>query len=133
MTEKQEKAIRRHGEQIQVIFPVAREIDAVELCRKLRIIESKAHRAAEQYCNGEINNDGWDYAMDTTLNRLDRLLRFKDAGVPVIVNGDARGYALKIESEYVAAHDLKIYRDWGGYGILAPEIGKDCKKRARST
>ena len=34
----------------------------------------------------------------------------------VFVNGDARGYALKLKSEFIK--DKTIHRDWGGYGIL---------------
>lgn len=45
--------------------------------------------------------------------------------VPVFLNSDPRGYALKILSEYVAKHELSIHRDWGGYGILAPDLTED--------
>ena len=49
-------------------------------------------------------------------------IRARKPLVPVFVNRDPRGYALKIEDEYVRANGLQIHRDWGGYGILAPEI-----------
>lgn len=42
--------------------------------------------------------------------------------VPVFLNQDPRGYALKIKDNYVRLHGLNIYKDWGGYGIIAPEI-----------
>lgn len=45
--------------------------------------------------------------------------------VPVFVNGDARGCALKIEAEYVSEHKLDIHKDWGGYGCIAPEINAE--------
>ena len=54
--------------------------------------------------------------------KLDKLLHYTEQDIPVFLNGDPRGYALKIRDEYVRAHDLAIHRDWGGYGILAPEI-----------
>ena len=38
----------------------------------------------------------------------------------VFVNGDARGYALKLKSEFIK--DKTIHRDWGGYGIIAPDF-----------
>jgi len=37
----------------------------------------------------------------------------------VFINGDPRGYALKIKDEFVRENNLTIYQDWGGYGILA--------------
>ncbi len=54
------------------------------------------------------------------LKRLDAILGFKAAGIPVFVNGDPRGYALKIEDS--AARDLDIHRDMGGYGIICPDF-----------
>jgi hypothetical protein len=41
---------------------------------------------------------------------------------PIFLNGDARGYALKIQDDYVRDNNLDIHKDWGGYGILAPEF-----------
>ncbi len=43
--------------------------------------------------------------------------------VPVFINRDPRGYALKIREEAVMG--MRIHRDWGGYGIIAPEIGRN--------
>lgn len=54
-----------------------------------------------------------------------RAIRNAPKTVLVFLNRDPRGYALKIDSEYVRAHSLAIHRDWGGYGIIAPEIGPD--------
>jgi hypothetical protein len=42
--------------------------------------------------------------------------------VPVFLNGDPRGYSLKIEDSWMREHKAELHRDWGGYGILAPEI-----------
>jgi len=42
--------------------------------------------------------------------------------VPVVINRDPRGYALKIEDEWFKDHDVRIHKDWGGYGILAPDF-----------
>ena len=36
------------------------------------------------------------------------------------INNDARGYALKLKSEFIK--DKTIHRDWGGYGIIAPDF-----------
>lgn len=40
----------------------------------------------------------------------------------VEINLDPRGYALKINDDYMRAHNLKLYRDYGGYGIIAPAL-----------
>jgi len=40
----------------------------------------------------------------------------------VFINGDPRGYALKINDKYVRENQLRIYSDMGGYGIIAPEF-----------
>lgn len=64
--------------------------------------------------------------------------------VPIFVNQDPRGYALKIDDAWIKkqrqhecgyigpcttcpscvqpTHNIQICKDWGGYGIIAPEI-----------
>lgn len=62
-----------------------------------------------------------------------RAIREHKPLVPVFINRDPRGYALKIDDEWIrqqradhrTVHMAGIHQDWGGYGILAPEIGKD--------
>jgi hypothetical protein len=128
--DKQWYAIEEHGKNLQAIFPKVAEWDAIALCKKLHRIEVRLHNIAERECSDEefcrrMGEDGVEKLTEKALVNLDKILGFKKAGVPVFINHDPRGYALKIESEYVAAHGLKIHRDWGGYGIIAPEIGKD--------
>lgn len=53
--------------------------------------------------------------------------------VPVFINLDPRGYALKIQDSWMreqrnnsaTAYKAALAQDWGGYGLIAPEIGKD--------
>lgn len=98
--------------------------DAVRLAKKVHSLEVKAHKLATDYCNGDndVTTDNWEVKSDAILDKLDKILNFRSQGIPVFVNGDARGYALKIDDEYVREHSLDIYKDWGGYGILAPEF-----------
>ena len=125
MTEAQRAAIQAHGEKLHAIFPATRDLAALDLCRKLRRIETEAGRLAERYCNGEMNEPAY-LAEDGRLEgNLDRLLDFTGAGVPVFLNGDPRGYALKIDDAYMREHGIDLHRDWGGYGIIAPEIDQD--------
>ena len=128
--DKQYYAIEEHGKNLQAIFPMVAEWDAIALCKKLRRVEVKLGRIMELACSSEafcleMGEDGVEKLTDKTLANLDKILGFKKAGIPVFINHDPRGYALKIQSEYVAEQNLRIHRDWGGYGILAPEIGKD--------
>ena len=49
-------------------------------------------------------------------------IRSRKPLVAVFVNQDPRGYALKIDDEYMRAHGLDLHRDMGGFGILAPDL-----------
>jgi len=43
----------------------------------------------------------------------------------IFLNGDPRGYSLKISSEEAKElrdKGINIYTDWGGYGILCPDF-----------
>jgi len=132
MTEAQETAIRRHGKQLLAIFPNCTEQDPVKLCKKLRRLENVGHRLAEDWCNGPVPD--YEEQSCVLMAKLAKVLGKHDA--PVFLNGDPRGYALKIEDEWMQdngpdysaggkGEGLRLYQDWGGYGILAPEIGKD--------
>jgi len=114
--------IENHGKNLNMVFGLNE--DPVKLAKKLHSIEVKAHKLAEDYCNGEngVTTDNWEEKSDAILDKLDKVIGFKKLNIPVFVNGDARGYALKINDKYVSAHDLKLHKDWGGYGILSPEF-----------
>lgn len=115
--------IRKHGADLNCIFGL--DEDPVALCKRLRRLENKAHRLAEDYCNGLLESPAYELQAGQLLAKVDQLLHYESAGVPVILNGDPRGYALKIDDAYVREHNLDIYRDWGGYGILAPDLRED--------
>jgi hypothetical protein len=126
MTPKQEAAIRKHGEQLNAIFHTG--LDPVTLCRKLRRIEGAAHKLAEDACN-YLSVESLEFIRrDAAIaHRLETLLMGNrlPRPVPVFINMDPRGYALKIDNEYMREHNLRLYTDWGGYGILAPEFDKN--------
>jgi hypothetical protein len=127
MTKEQRKAeaILRHVFQLQRIFPAAANIGArgpKTLYARLHRIEAEAHHFAERECNEQLPEGASERKTASILKRLDALLGFKALGIPVFVNGDPRGYALKIDDAYVKAHNLEIHRDWGGYGILCPDF-----------
>ena len=123
MTPKQREKIEKHGKQLQSIFPRTTNLDPVDLCKQLRRIETATHRLAERWCNGEIEHEDWDRLTNKKLRQVRILTGAHLEGVPIMVNGDPRGYALKINDYWVREHpELPIERDMGGYGILAPEI-----------
>lgn len=118
-------AITKHGNALLSIFPNATERDPVALCKKLRRVENTMARVTLAHCNVGLSEEEQDRAEADALNRLDKILGWRVAGVPVFVNWDPRGYALKIRDEWIRDnHDKPVICDWGGYGIIAPEISK---------
>lgn len=116
--------IQKHGENLNQIFNTG--LEPVALCKKLRTLEAKAEKLAVDYCNGEngITSDNWSDKIAPVMVRVDKILNYAKKGVPVFLNGDPRGYALKIDDKYIRENNINIYRDWGGYGIIAPDFGK---------
>ena len=115
--------IAQHGRELLDIFPDAQERDPVKLCKKLRRLEVKAHRLAEQWCNGDIDETTWVKGSDDCLTTaIGILCPERSLGDALFVNGDPRGYALKINDRFMRDSGAKLHRDWGGCGILAPEI-----------
>lgn len=120
--------IIEHGNNLLAIFPNATEKDPGTLCRKLRRLEAKAARIALQLCNGPEFEGGYDEVdrlFDNILAKVDKLLgnpTYEQPRVPIFINQDPREYALKIRDEWMKKHNPKLAKDWGGYGLLAPEI-----------
>lgn len=145
MTAEQSKAIEQHGRNLLDIFPNATERDPVKLCKKLRALEARGAALALRLCNGPQfpNEDDAEKISEAILSKVNVLLgnlkyakkdRTIHMVVPIFVNLDPRGYALKISDEWLRERShghpsaVRIHTDWGGYGILAPEIGKDGMK-----
>lgn len=98
------------------------ELQALGYCRgtlkSLTLCENRAHFLSEQACNGEITDKVFDREILAVTKLLTKLF---GGALPdnFFVNGDPRGYALKLD-QGVNYHPLS-YTDMGGYGILAPE------------
>ena len=119
--------IRRHGQHLLAIFPNASERDPIKLCKKLRRLEKEAHHLALRNCNGDfVSEEECEAAFEKVAAKVASVLYPKgDDGCPAFfINRDPRGYALKIcnktMQERYASSPLE--RDWGGHGIIAPEI-----------
>ena len=122
MTNKKEvlySRITRHGQNLKAMFNLDQNIDPVKLCKRLFRLENKAHKLAVDFCNGVIDQLEWDKKADQILTKVETILKNKKV---LFLNGDARGYALKIDDEYIKNNNFNIHRDWGGYGIIAPDF-----------
>ena len=130
-TKKQRQAeqIKAHGENLLHLFPRATERDPIKLCKKLRRMEAKAQEIALRLCNGPEfpgGDDEVDALTGAILEKVNAILGNSGPdAVPVFVNRDPRGYALKIDDVWMHNKQARIYSDWGGYGIIAPEFTGD--------
>ena len=118
-----EQRVRIHGLSLLTIFPNATERDPVNLCRKLRRIEAIGHKIAEDRCGLDVPESEYERRVDGVYDSLRKLLGKHT--VPIFANMDPRGYCLKIESEWASKHAPSLHRDWGGYGIIAPDLRED--------
>lgn len=81
---------------------------------KLRIIEGRASRYATDDCNGDPVPEEWQEQIAEKVRAV--FMRLPDG---FFVNGDPRGYALKLDNDKVKIPE-GMQTDWGGYGLLAP-------------
>jgi hypothetical protein len=115
-TEKVEmyNRIEQHGRDLLTMFPNATIADPVKLCKRLRRAEADAGRLAVDWCNGVIDETTWETVSERIRDRVNRILGTDR----VRINGDPRGYALKVD----LAPGEHLLTDWGGYGIIAPDL-----------
>ena len=117
--EKMYQQIEKHGEDLKVIFKLSNDVDSIKLCKQLFRLENKAHQLAEDDYNG-LDVKAEVESIFKSVCKVLNISSIKEWGI--FWNNDPRGYALKIDDELVKKNDLKIYRDWGGNGILAPDF-----------
>lgn len=114
---------QRHIESLQKLGYIHDNMYAIKM------LENAVNRLAVKDCNGEIDNDDFKILERIYMNRAKKLFGGK---LPkgFFINGDPRGYSLKLDPEAWKVSDnaqenyeaLPIkYQDWGGYMILAPE------------
>ena len=112
--------IERHGQRLNIIFHT--QYEPIALCKKLRIIEGKQDRVNADYCNGYITATQHDLITERNRNAVINILGPNGPDIYIYINSDPRGYALKIQPKDVQAQNLDIPTDWGGYGLLAPDL-----------
>ncbi len=117
--------IATHGENLKKLFGLPIDTDPIKLCKQLRQLEAQATVLTTKDCN-----EGTDSTADLVrISRKAKLLLMPNPDTidpllwkAVFINGDPRGYALKIDDTYVRETGNNIYRDMGGYGIIAPDL-----------
>ena len=132
--ERMYERIRLHGLKLLSVFPQASETDPVKLSKKAFALENKAHRIQEEDCNGnpacrtDADYDAWqkslEHRSDLVRAAFERLFG-TPLESPFFMNGDPRGYCLKVNVEYMRAQKIDLPRDWGGYGLIAPDLTED--------
>jgi hypothetical protein len=146
--------IREHGEGLIRFFGLDPNlVDPIDLCKKLRRLENKAHEITTQLCNGfpELDHESQeDHTAELEIklcriegkvqDLLDSYQLKKSAPSKwvkklnaIFINHDPRGYALKVDSEIVKYYEeLGEYfphQDWGGFGIIAPDLTSDIENK----
>lgn len=90
-------------------------------------VERYTSHAAVRYCNGEISTERWEYDCGQARQAVESILGTRPPGF--FVNGDPRGYALKIDNEtpegQLLIATVGLQRDLGGFGLLSPQINGD--------
>jgi hypothetical protein len=121
----QEHVIRwreNHHKALETLRAPGVTTNGLDLWRKLCRVESAAHLVATHYCNGAVDGDHWEMIKEDTRAKVARIFGKLPDGF--FVNGDPRGYALKLDNEKVTIPE-GMHKDWGGYGILAPIIDNE--------
>tara|TARA_R110002167_G_C12370573_1_gene624059 strand:- start:39 stop:416 length:378 start_codon:yes stop_codon:yes gene_type:complete len=121
MTTKKERMysqIDQHGQRLNNLFNT--DLDNVALCKKLFRLENRALRCALDYCNGHIDHDLFEEASNILLEQVALILSTDESNI--FINGDPRGYAIKFTTEFTNDNIKDMWRDMGGYGIVAPDF-----------
>jgi len=122
--ERMYQRIEKHGKQLIAVFGLPEDTDAIKLCKRLHTLENKAHFIMERYANGDIDTDKVDTETEAIAKAVGKIIGVDNMD-KLYINRDPRGYTLKLtEDATKQAQDagINIHRDWGCYGILAPEF-----------
>jgi len=124
MKAKNADQLFRHVCNIQTLADVSTYHEAYLIYKKLHRIEARMNRIFTNECNGVSQPTE---AQEKKRNQ--RVLKQLNDMLPglktIFLNGDPRGYSLKISSEEAKElrdKGINIYTDWGGYGILCPDF-----------
>lgn len=116
--------IEEHGKRLIGIFELPGDTDPIALCKKLFSLENHAHHTAEMSCNGFLSEEE-EEKDDALVDKRFLKITGKALEYPYVHNKDPRGHALKIDDEYMRENGIVLYKDWGGYGVIAPDLTTD--------
>ena len=128
MNAKTKAAVIKHGENLLAIFPQANEQDPEKLCKRLRAQERRGEALGVRLCKGPEfpGEDDADKISDAILSKVNTLLANRpcdtESPVPIFINRDPRGYAIKIPDSWMRTYHVQLHHDLGGYGIIAPDL-----------
>ncbi len=108
-----------HHKALETLRAPECKLTGLQLWRKLVKIEREAHKAATDYCNGDIEQEDFDVEKEKATVAVRNAFGHYLPGF--FVNGDPRGYALKLDNDKTTIPE-GMHKDWGGYGILAAVI-----------
>jgi len=98
--------------------------EALKLYKTLHRLETRVHRENEDDCNGTNGlTERQEIARDK--RRFNTYQNLLPGVTGLFINGDPRGYSLKLhvkETQELRQKDIYLMSDWGGYGILAPDF-----------
>ncbi len=95
------------------------DFELADMLSKILKLEGVANRTAVAYCNGDIDSDEWELSKEDYTEKINDIFGFIPHGF--FINGDPRGFTLKIDNED-NFYPNAIFKDMGGYIHLAPEI-----------
>lgn len=115
-----------HHNALLSLYRLNKPTTGLAIWRKLCRIERDAHNATTAQCNGAGYN-GQPFREEEEWEAFKRQIRSKVLNIfgtvpqGFFVNGDARGYALKIDPDNGTV-PAGMHADWGQNGILAAQI-----------
>lgn len=97
-------------------------INGESIYLQLRKIEKKLTKLHEKACDIPVAEITIDKAHDIATLEIKRIFNVVPKGL--YINTDPRGYALKIDDEVFKSNyqGISLETDWGGYGLLAPDL-----------
>ncbi len=109
-----------HGKLLLRLYPNATIQNPLYLTHRVVALEVALNKVAICMCNGVGDRDDLDERWEKLVNLTQELL--KPEKDQLEIGGDPRGTCLKVPADYLFRSDVGITRDFGGDGMIAPEL-----------
>lgn len=140
-----EKFRVQHHRALETLRADSCQLSGLQIWRKLCRLETLAHACATAYCNGDTIQIRWpigprdrelllreynfrsdENAWESVKENVRDCIRAIFGHIPkgLLINGDARGYTLKLDPDETTIPD-GMHTDWGRNGILAAQINSE--------